>query len=303
MHAECYQNRGVCFLHVLDLWSIILYIIKNDLSLNSRVLVSNSPVYWWFSSKYPEINSVKCSLHASLLRNSHLFRHTWVFPFFPLKVVLCVKKCDLSRYTWLLLDRLLRLSHFCTRNAASLTVLDQALSVTALFSRASRLLRQLSCLHGQRHYFVFTWLVYDVCTSRIREIFACGIQNPGIQNSALGIRNPTNDWHPESKFHWQTPVGSSWNPEYTAWNWWCDSSLCTDVPPPSEKIGGRTNMLARLLLASCLRCALQTWTVSFCSIYIFFLLYVFLLPKTSRPTTLDQQPLHAHGPRHLAILR
>ena len=134
MHAECYQNRGVCFLHVLDLWSIILYIIKNDLSLNSRVLVSNSPVYWWFSSKYPEINSVKCSPHTSLLRNSHLFRQSWVFPFFPLKVVLCVKQCDLSRYTWLLLDRLLWLSHFCTRNAASLTVLDQALSVTALFS-------------------------------------------------------------------------------------------------------------------------------------------------------------------------
>ena len=120
MHAECYQNRGVCFLQVLDLWSIILYIIKNDLSLNSRVLVSNSPVYWWFSSKYPEINSVKCSPHTSLLRNSHLFRQSWVFPFFPLKVVLCVKQCDLSRYTWLLLDRLLWLSHFCTRNAASL---------------------------------------------------------------------------------------------------------------------------------------------------------------------------------------
>ena len=178
MHAGCYQNRGVCFLHVLDLWSIILYIIKNDLSLNSRVLVSNSPVYWWFSSKYPEINSVKCSPHTSLLRNSHLFRQSWVFPFFPLKVVLCVKQCDLSRYTWLLLDRLLWLSHFCTRNAASLTVLDQALSVTALFSRASRLLRQLSCLHGQRHYFVFTWCVY--------------LQNPGN----FCLRNPK-PWNPE----------------------------------------------------------------------------------------------------------
>lgn len=127
MHAECYQNRWVCLLHVLDLWSNILDISKDDLYLNSRVLVSNSPVYWCFSYKYPEINSVKCSLHASLLRNSHLFRQSWVFPFCPLKVVLCVKKCDLSRYTWLLLDRLLRLSHFCTRNAASLTVLDQAL--------------------------------------------------------------------------------------------------------------------------------------------------------------------------------
>ena len=24
----------------------------------------------------------------------------------------------------------------------------------------------------------------------------------GIQNTAQGIRNPTNDWKPESKFHW-----------------------------------------------------------------------------------------------------
>ena len=263
MHAECYQNRWVWFLHVLDLWSMILYIIKNDLSLNSRVLVSNSPVYWWFSSKYPEINSVKCSLHASLLRNSHLFRQSWVFPFFPLKVVLCVKKCDLSRYTWLLLDRLLRLSHFCTRNAASLTVLDQALSVTALFSRASRLLRQLSCLHGQRHYFVIhltrtlTRIWYDERTSRIREIFACGIQNPEIQNTALGIQNPTNDWHPESKFHWQTPGGSTWNPEYTAWMWQVLAVLMRCF----------TCLLGFYLLLAW--GALQTCTVSFCSIFFF----------------------------------
>ena len=39
-----------------------------------------------------------------------------------------------------------------------------------------------------------------------------GIQNPtdkhwnsvpGIRNTAQGIRNPTKDWNPESKFHWQ----------------------------------------------------------------------------------------------------
>ena len=298
MHAECYQNRWVWFLHVLDLWSMILYIIKNDLSLNSRVLVSNSPVYWWFSSKYPEINSVKCSLHASLLRNSHLFRQSWVFPFFPLKVVLCVKKCDLSRYTWLLLDRLLRLSHFCTRNAASLTVLDQALSVTALFSRASRLLRQLSCLHGQRHYFVIhltrtlTRIWYDERTSRIREIFACGIQNPEIQNTALGIRNPTNDWHPESKFHWQTPGGSTWNPEYTAWMWQVLAVLMRCF----------TCLLGFYLLLAW--GALQTCTVSFCSIF-FFLLYVFVLAETSQSNSTTNDPCipTANGPRHLAILR
>ena len=102
--------------------------IKNDLSLNSRVLVSNSPVYWCFSYKYPEINSVKYEVRAVCMRAfcEIRLRQSWVFPFFPLKVVWCVKKCDLSRYTWLLLDRLLRLSHFCTGNAPSLTVLDRA---------------------------------------------------------------------------------------------------------------------------------------------------------------------------------
>ena len=43
----------------------------------------------------------------------------------------------------------------------------------------------------------------------IPEIFASRIWNPGILsgeiwNSAQGIQNPTNDWNPESKFHWQT---------------------------------------------------------------------------------------------------
>ena len=191
MHAECYQNRWVWFLHVLDLWSMILYIIKNDLSLNSRVLVSNSPVYWWFSSKYPEINSVKCSLHASLLRNSHLFRQSWVFPFFPLKVVLCVKKCDLSRYTWLLLDRLLWLSHFCTRNAASLTVLDQALSVTSVtalfFSRVPPLAPVV----------VPSWTAALFCNSPDSDpdsymIWWAYLQNPGN----FCLRNPK-PWNPE----------------------------------------------------------------------------------------------------------
>ena len=46
--------------------------------------------------------------------------------------------------------------------------------------------------------------------SGIKEIFACGIQIPGLrnQNSDLGIRNPTNNWNPKSKFHWQGPRSS-----------------------------------------------------------------------------------------------
>ena len=39
--------------------------------------------------------------------------------------------------------------------------------------------------------------------SGVRENFVCGIRNPRlwIRNTARGIRNPTNDCNPESKFH------------------------------------------------------------------------------------------------------
>ena len=45
-----------------------------------------------------------------------------------------------------------------------------------------------------------------------------GILGFGIQNTAVGIRNPTEDWNPESRFHWQRLYSSTWNPESTAWN-------------------------------------------------------------------------------------
>ena len=45
-----------------------------------------------------------------------------------------------------------------------------------------------------------------------------GILGFGIRNTAQGIRNPTNDWNPDSKFHWERLGSSSWNPESTAWN-------------------------------------------------------------------------------------
>ena len=32
----------------------------------------------------------------------------------------------------------------------------------------------------------------------------------GIRNTALGIRNPTNDWNPEFKFHWQWLETNTW---------------------------------------------------------------------------------------------
>ena len=42
-----------------------------------------------------------------------------------------------------------------------------------------------------------------------------GILGFGIRNTA---RNPTNDWNPESKFHWQRLKPSTLNPESPAWN-------------------------------------------------------------------------------------
>ena len=38
----------------------------------------------------------------------------------------------------------------------------------------------------------------------------------GNRNAAQGIRNPTNDCNPESKFHWQRLESSTWKPESTA---------------------------------------------------------------------------------------
>ena len=35
----------------------------------------------------------------------------------------------------------------------------------------------------------------------------------GIRNTGQGVRNPTNDWNPESKFHWQRLESRSWNPD------------------------------------------------------------------------------------------
>ena len=40
----------------------------------------------------------------------------------------------------------------------------------------------------------------------------------GIRNTAQGIRNATDDWNSESRFHWQRLESSTWNPESTTWN-------------------------------------------------------------------------------------
>ena len=47
---------------------------------------------------------------------------------------------------------------------------------------------------------------------RIREFLL-------VESGILGfeIRNPTNDWNPEFKFHWKKLESITWNPESTAW--------------------------------------------------------------------------------------
>ena len=43
----------------------------------------------------------------------------------------------------------------------------------------------------------------DIKVIQIPETGESKILDVGIRNLAQGIRNPTNDWNPESKFHWQ----------------------------------------------------------------------------------------------------
>ena len=50
----------------------------------------------------------------------------------------------------------------------------------------------------------------------MQEILAGGIRNLG--KCASGIRNSSQDWNPESKFHWHRLESSTWNLESTAWN-------------------------------------------------------------------------------------
>ena len=38
-----------------------------------------------------------------------------------------------------------------------------------------------------------------------------GILGFGIRNTAVGVRNATNDWNPESKFHRQRLESGTWN--------------------------------------------------------------------------------------------
>ena len=67
--------------------------------------------------------------------------------------------------------------------------------------------------------------------SEMREIFVLGnsesrkilleksgILGSGIWSKVQRIRNPSNEWNPESKFHWQRLGSSTWYPQFTTWN-------------------------------------------------------------------------------------
>ena len=45
-----------------------------------------------------------------------------------------------------------------------------------------------------------------------------GVLGIGIRNTSLGMRNPTKDWNPESKFYWQWSGIQCRNLESTAWS-------------------------------------------------------------------------------------
>lgn len=75
------------------------------------------------------------------------------------------------------------------------------------------LLLDLPCKGIRQH------LMALIPDSEIRQIFACGVRNPG--SSVQGIQNTSNDWKLESKFHWQgirNPVPGIQNPQRRIWN-------------------------------------------------------------------------------------
>ena len=54
--------------------------------------------------------------------------------------------------------------------------------------------------------------------------FCFGIRNPGLSIPEYSSKNPTNNWNPESTFHWQRIPNPGnfcwWNPEYSKFLLW-----------------------------------------------------------------------------------
>ena len=75
-------------------------------------------------------------------------------------------------------------------------------------------------------------------------------------NTAQGIRNPTKDWNPESKFHWQKLESSTWNPESTAWKSRIQDCLRSQCWAPVA------NSCHCCFLSTLLHIVFITWTLS-----------------------------------------
>ena len=70
-----------------------------------------------------------------------------------------------------------------------------------------------------------------------------GILGFGIRNTA---RNPTNDWNPESKFHWQRLKSSTLDPESTAGN--PESNTVLDSVASGDSLFNVGELLGSLIL-------------------------------------------------------
>ena len=72
---------------------------------------------------------------------------------------------------------------------------------------------RLSCSKSKHFYFSHPYKGLRISESR-RILLV----ESGIRNAAQWIRNPTNDWNPESKFHWLKLESSISNPDSTTSN-------------------------------------------------------------------------------------
>ena len=87
---------------------------------------------------------------------------------------------------------------------------------------------RLDLLNGFDFYFWWRDSENQILESVKFLLMEIDILGFGIWNTAQGIRNPTNDWNPESKFYWQILKSSTWNRESTAWN--PESQDCLGFP-------------------------------------------------------------------------
>ena len=114
---------------------------------------------------------------------------------------------------------------------------DETSTLDIVVNKRKWLSNELSCVtravYNRQFRNTFKYFEYLAPRFGSPNVRKWGILGFGIRNTALGIRNPTNDWNPESKFHWQRLESSTCNPESTAlgiqnprlsWIWKCPIS-------------------------------------------------------------------------------